>query len=95
VGVAEQLVLPGADAAVAVDAGVEADRHGRAERLPCVLVGAIPDQRDRRTGPRHGDDGGVERGVVGAVVPVATRALDVLHDDVLGADRQDVGDRHA
>ena len=93
VGVAEQLVLPGTDPAGRVEACVESNRHRRAERFPAVLVGALPDDGDRRARLGEGDERSVEGGVVGAVVPIAAGTFDVPHGHVLDSELDHVGER--
>ena len=84
VAVGPDLVLPGADAAIGGDIGLEFDRHGRAKGRPTQFVLARPLHLHRLA--RHGarQQHRVVGGIVGGVVSVATRAFDVLHDDALG-----------
>ena len=56
--------------------------HGRGLRLVDEFLLAPPAHADRLARHLHGDDGGVGRGIVGAVVAVAARALHVMHGDV-------------
>ena len=86
--VGPDLVLPGADAAIGGDIGLEFDRHGRAKGRPAEFVLARPLHLHRLA--RHGarQQHRVVGGIVGGVVSVATRAFDVLHDDALGRECQ-------
>ena len=69
--------------------GVSAARalrqHRRAVRLPGVLLLAHPLQPHRPAGQRHRQQRRVGRGIVGAVMAVAARALDMDAADLVGA----------
>ncbi len=67
--------------------------HGRgAERLPRELLVAHPLHPHRLSGQRAGDERGVERDVVRAVVPVAAGALGVDHADITACGAEDLRD---
>ena len=69
-----------------VEEGLHLDDHGRRFRLVDEFLLAPPAHADRLARHLHGDDGGVGRGIVGAVVAVAARALHVVHGDLGGVD---------
>jgi hypothetical protein len=81
--VAPDLVTPADDLALGVEIGLDLDRHRRAERRVRHLIGARPlhAHRPALDGSRQQDR--VERDIVGAIMPIAAGALDVLHGDVL------------
>ena len=83
---APQLVFPVDDPAAVVECRLHAERHRRAVGFPGEFVLAHPLQLDRAAAGGARDQGGVERDIVGAVVPVAARTLAM-------ADR-DAGFRH-
>ena len=61
----------------ASSAACELDLHGRAQRLPPVLLLARPLQTDGAAGNLARDQGGVGGHVIGAVVAIAAGALRV------------------
>ena len=69
--------------------------HRRADRLEAELVLAPPAHPDRRARPLHGDDRGVGRRIVGAVMAVAARPLRVLDRDRGDIELQGAGQRRA
>ena len=86
--VAPDRVAPADDLAGAVEIGLDLDRHRGAEGRAGKLVGARPLHAHRPALRRAGEEHGVERDVVGAVVAVAAGALDMLDDDPLRRQRQ-------
>ena len=86
------LVPPGQDVPGLVHLGGEA-HHGRgAERRPAEFVGPAPDDLDGPPGYGHGEQGGVQGDVVGAVVPVAAGARHVGHRDVVFGEAEGAGE---
>jgi hypothetical protein len=81
--VAPALVAPRDDVPCRVEVGLEVDRHRRAERRPCHLVGPRPLHTHRTALRREREARGIERDVVGAVVAIASGALHVRDDDLL------------
>ena len=77
--VAPHVLPPGHDPALGVQARGQPRQHGGTERRPGHLVLSRPQHPDRP--PRHGpgEQRRVQRGVVGAVVPVGAGALGVAH----------------
>ena len=69
--------------------------HRRAVGLPGVLLLAHPLHPHRAAGQGGGQQGGIGRGVVGAVVAVAAGALDMDAAHLLGRPAQHLGDRLA
>src|ERR1700737_3840741 len=73
-GRAPYVVVPLDDCPRSVEAGAKMHAHGGAERRPAQLIGATPHAHHRNPRlPRQ--QCGVQRHVVGAIVPVATGAL--------------------
>ena len=67
--------------------------HGRgAERRPAEFVGPAPDDLDGPPGYGHGEQGGVQGDIVGAVVPVAAGARYVGNRDVAFGDTEGAGE---
>ena len=64
-----------------VEQGVHLHHHRRRYRLEAEFLLAPPAHADRHARPLHRDDGGIGRGVVGAVMAVAARTLHVVHRD--------------
>src|SRR5258706_13479389 len=86
--VAPELVLPIDDIAPRVEYRPQAQGHGRTARSPRELVVAHPLDLHRAPACRSREQGRIERGIVGAVVPVAARSFHVPHDDRIFAHRQ-------
>ena len=78
-----------------VEQRLHLDHHGRRLRLVDEFLLAPPAHADRLARHLHGDDGGVGRGIVGAVMAVAARALHVVHGDLGGVDAERLGERGA
>ncbi len=66
---------------ILVERRLHAHHHRRADRLEAELLVAPPAHPDRLPRRAEGDDRGVGRGIVGAVMAVATRPLRVPDDD--------------
>ena len=93
VGVAQRLVGPEAYVPGVVEVGRELHPHRGAVGLPGVLVLARPLEEHRAVRDRAGDEGRFERGVVGAVVPVAAGAGRVRHLHRFEAEVEGLRDR--
>ena len=91
VAVAPQLVRPVGDRPVLVDAGRDVGDHGRTEWLPRHFVGAAPEHAHVPAGYPRREQCGVHGDVVGGIVAVAARTLDVLDDDRIGGQIQGRG----
>ena len=78
-----------------VEEGLHLDDHGRCLRLIDEFLLAPPAHADRLARHLHGDNGGVGRGIVGAVVAVAARPLHVVHGDLGCVDAEGFGERAA
>ena len=79
-----QLVPPVHDVVVRAQAGAQLHAHRRAERLPHELVVAHPLHSDRPAWERAGEQRGIERDVVCAVVAIASGTFQVDADDARG-----------
>ncbi len=76
-----------------VDACPRSHDRGRAVRLVRVLVRPGPLEQDRPPGDGTCQQAGLERDVVGAVVPVAARPADVNRPHELGLERERLRER--
>ena len=85
---APEIVPPVDDAASGVERSAHLYHHARSERLPREFVVAHPLHAYRRTVHGAREDDGIERGIVGAVVPIATGTVCVPHHDVARRDLQ-------
>jgi len=92
VGIAPYLIDPVDDPAVRVERGFGAREHGRAVRLPAELVVAHPLQAHRPSGDGAAQQRGIEGHVVGAVVPVAARALEMHAADRVNVELECLGE---
>ena len=72
----------------AVERRLHRHHHRRADRLEAEFLLAPPAHPDRRSRPAKGDDRGIGRRIVGAVVAVAARPLHVLDRDRRGIELQ-------
>ena len=91
VRVAAYLVPPAQDGAGGVQLGAAGHDHRGPERLPAILVLTGPPDQHRALRHGQGEQGGVQRHVVGAVMPVASGPVDVDHPDVLRRPPQRLG----
>ena len=78
-----------------VQRGARPGHHRRAVRLPGVLVLAHPLHAHRPAGQRQREQRRIGRGIVGAVVAIAARALDVDAAHLLGRQPGQLGERAA
>ena len=92
VRVAAHLVPPAQDSTVGVQFGAAGNDHRGSKRLPAVLVRARPLDQHWPLRHRHGEQGGVQRDVVGAVVAVAAGPVDVDHPDARRRPLQRLGE---
>jgi hypothetical protein len=76
-------VAPADNLALRIEIGFDLDRHRRTERRMGHLVFARPLHADRPAAGSLRQQHGIERDVVGGVVPIAACALHVLDRDVL------------
>ena len=83
---APDLRRPVGRTAALVEIDMQGHQHGGADRLEAELFLAAPLQSDPAIRNAHGDQGRVEGRIVGAVVAIAARAMQVLRRDRL--DRQ-------
>ena len=88
VAVGPDFVVPVADASVGGDIGLEFHRHCRAKGRPAQFVLARPLHLHRLAWHGARQQHRVVGDVVRGVVAVATRTLDVSHDDTLGRARE-------
>ena len=88
VSIAPEFVLPIDDIPAGVESCAQAQGHRRAAGSPHKFVVSHPLHLYRAAARRSGEQGGVKRGIVGAVVPVATRSFDMPHDDCVLAHPQ-------
>ena len=94
-GVAEALMRPGEDPAARVHARPQVHRHAGSVGLPGVLFLARPFEHHRPAGERTGDDGGIQRRVVGAVMAVAAGPRSMQDADRPGRQVERLGERGA
>ena len=92
VPVPPDLVPPEQDVPGLVHLGGDADQGRGAERRPAEFVGPAPDDLDGPPGYGHGEQGGVQGDIVGAVVPVAAGARYMGHRDVVFGDAEGAGE---
>ena len=76
-GIAPDLEVPVRDLAVLVERGLQLRHHGRAVRLPGMFLLARPLHAHGHAGHRVRDQRRIRRGIVGAVMAIATGALDM------------------
>ena len=92
---APHVVLPAGDAALLVERGLQLDRHRRAHGLPAVLLLAHPLQAHRLVGHGARHQRGIRRDIVGTVVAVAARALDMDATDLFRRQAEQLAERLA
>src|SRR5262249_55206812 len=80
---------------IGTDSAANPDRHRRAERRPREFVIAHPLHADRPRGYLQREQGSIECDVIRAIVPIASRALRVDDDDLLGVEIQGTSERCA
>ena len=78
------VVAPVCDTARFVEARTEANGHGRAVWLPGMFILAHPFQRDGSPGYGARQQRGVQRSIVGAVMPIAACAFHMNDVDIGG-----------
>jgi hypothetical protein len=81
VTVAPDVVAPPHDLAAFVEVGFDLDRHRRAAGRARQLVGARPLHANGPPAGCPGEERGVERHIVGAVVAIAARSFRMLDHD--------------
>ena len=85
-------ICPVGGLVVGVEHGAQLDRHRGADRRGGELVLARPLHAHGAARMAHGDERGVERGIVGGVVAVGAGALAVEHGDLRGGQAERAGE---
>ena len=95
VRIAPHVVLPADNVSPAIERGLGFGQHRGTVRLPGMLLLAHPLHADRAARQRTREERSVGRRIVGSVVAVATRALEVNAANALLRHAQHLGDRLA